>query len=145
MFDRMAQVNATFTVGTLQRDELVRALVEAGLSEQQITVIDKVDAGDWREKAAAPGFLARLFGRGAVATETEAPATMVVMAHLGTDESHAEQVEEIFRRFGATKVDCYAAGRIQTHSQGQDVVSKDDESNLFSNAFPDQERRTPRA
>lgn len=144
MFDRMAQVNATFTTGTLRRDELVQALVETGLSEQQITVIDKVDAGDWREKA-APGFLARLFGRGSVATEAEAPATMVVMAHLGTDETRADQVEEIFRRLGATKVDRYASGRIQTRSQGQDVASKDDESNLFSNAFPDQERRTPRA
>lgn len=145
MFDRMAQVNATFTAGTLRRDELVQALVESGLPEGQITVIDKVDAGDWREKAAAPGFLARLFGGGKPAAETDAPAIMVVMAHLGSDESRAGQIEEIFRRFGATKVDCYAAGRVQTRDQGQDVVSNDDGSNRLSGAHPDQERRSPNA
>lgn len=125
MFDRMAQVNATFAAGSLRKDELVKAMAEIGLSEGQITVIDKVDAGDWREKSAAPGFFSRLFGRRAGTSEVETPAIMVVMAHLGTDDALADKVEEVFRRFGASTVDHYASGRIQTRSQGQDVVATD--------------------
>lgn len=145
MFDRMAQVNATFPSGSVRKEELVRALVEVGLTEHQVTVIDKVDSGDWREKSAAPGLLARLFGRGAATEAAEAPATTAVLVHLGADESLADQVEAELRRLGATNVDRYAAGRIQTRSQGQDVVSKDDEGTLFDAAFPDQERRSPRS
>ncbi len=58
MFERDAQVNATFTGGLPRHAELVAALRALGLREDQVHVIERADKGTWQQDA-PPGLWAR--------------------------------------------------------------------------------------
>ena len=119
MFDRAAQVNARFEGGSPRQAEVVAALRELGLAEGQINVIERADAGDWQE-AAAPGWFARL--RGMLGREPDVvaalPPNLLILVHLGRDEALAGQVQDLFRRFGATSVEHFAPSRVPTRVFG---------------------------
>lgn len=111
MFDRAAQVNGYFAGGSPRQAELLAALGELGLTEGQLTVIERAAPG--APPPPARGFLARWRGRadaGRAAATPPAPADLTVMAYLGPDAARAEDVQELFRSFGATRVNYYPAG-----------------------------------
>ena len=120
MFERAAQVNARFEGGASRQAEIVAALHALGVPDEQITVIERADPGDWREPAAAPGVLARLVGRfgGGRDTGPAAPPALLILVHLGQDDTLSGPVEDVFRRFGATSVEHYAPSRIPTRVFG---------------------------
>ena len=117
MFERAAQVNARFEGGSPRQAEVVAALRALGLGEEQINVIERADPGEWREPA-APGWVERL--KGLLGREPEVvaalPPNLLILVHLGGDEALAGEVQDLFRRFGATRGGYYPAGRIATHS-----------------------------
>ena len=125
MFDRSdarrpAQVNACFEGGTSRRDEIVAALRQVGLTERQITVIDRPEAEDVKVETAEPTFLERiksLFG-GDDEEEEQKDYDLLILAHLGDDESLAGPVQEVFRRFDAARVNYYPATEAEMHVLG---------------------------
>ena len=121
MFERAAQVNARFEGGSSRQAEIVAALHELGLSDGQINVIERADPGEWREPAAAPGVLARLkglFGGERDAGPPPAPPALLILVHLGQDDTLSGPVQDVFRRFGAARVDHYAPSRVATRVFG---------------------------
>ncbi len=142
MFDRAAQVNARFAGGSPRQAEVVAALRELGLAEEQINVIERADAGDWQE-AAAPGWFARL--RSLLGREPDVvaalPPNLLILVHLGRDEALAGAVQDLFRRFGATQVDHYPGGKIATHSLEDRDAAPSGDAALFRAAFPEGERK----
>lgn len=137
MFERSAQVNAKFTGGLTRQAELVAQLRALGLGEDQVRVIERADKGDWQQ-AAAPGLLARLRGRGGPVAVP--PADLLVLVHLGQDDTLAAPVQELFHRFGAAEVGYYPAGRIPTRNITEGAVDEGEAAN-FRGAFPESERR----
>jgi len=127
MFDRAAQVNARFAGGSSRQAEVVDALHELGLGEGHITVIERADTGEWREPASAPGWFARLLGRraGGAAAAAAAP-DLLILVHLGQDDTLSGPVQDVFRRFGATRVDHYPPSRVATRVFGAGGASQDD-------------------
>ncbi|MGN6565492.1 MAG: hypothetical protein ACTHMU_22775, partial [Thermomicrobiales bacterium] len=57
---RPAQVNACFSGGSSQRDAIVAALHEVGLTDEQITVIDRPDPEATEVEPAEPSLLDRI-------------------------------------------------------------------------------------
>ena len=141
MFERGAQVNAKFAGGSGQQAQIVAGLRALGLEDDQVTAIARADPGDWRPPP-TPGLFARLRGLLGPPQATAAlpPADMLIMVHLGQDDALARPAQELFRRFGATTVEYYPAGRIATHVIGEGVVD-DREAAIFRAAFPEGERR----
>ncbi len=137
MFERSAQVNAKFTGGSTRHAELVAELRALGLREDQVSVIERADKGDWQQ-AVAPGLWARLRGRGGPAAVP--PADLLVLVHLGQDDTLAAPVQDLFRRFGAAEVGYYPAGHIPTRTSAEGAVDEGDAA-LFRAAFPEGERR----
>ena len=104
MFERAAQVNARFTVGSCQPQEVVAALEALGLARRQITVLTPPPA----PAPPAPGWGARL--RGAIGRPDPAPAPppareLQITVHLGQDPALSEAVRAVFQRFGAAGVE----------------------------------------
>lgn len=116
MFDRAAQVNAQFAGGSIRQEEVVAALHELGVREEQVTVIARADAGVSHAPLEGPGWFARLRGRlGAERETASAPVPdLLILVHLGRDDTLAGPVEAVLRRFGATQVEHYAPGRVPT-------------------------------
>ncbi len=137
MFERDAQVNARFTEGSAQQAEVVAALRALGLREDQVTVIAHADKGDWQQ-AVAPGLWARWRGRGDPAAAP--PADLLILVHLGQDDTLAAPVQDLFRHFGAAAVEYYPAGHIPTRNIAEGAVDEGDAA-LFRAAFPEGERR----
>ncbi len=137
MFDRAAQVNATFTGGLPRQAELVAELRALGLREDQVHVIERADKGNWQQDA-PPGLWARWQGRGGPAAE--APADLLVLVHLGKDDALAGPVQDLFRRFGAASVGYYPAAHIPTRNISAGTVDEGEAAN-FRAAFPEAERR----
>ena len=137
MFDRAAQVNATFTGGLPRHAELVAELRALGLREDQVNVIARADKGNWQQDA-PPGLLARWRGRGGPAAE--APADLLVLVHLGQDDTLAAPVQDLFRRFGAVTVGYYPAGHVPTRNIAEGAADEGEAAN-FRAAFPEGERR----
>jgi len=126
MFDRAAQVNARFAGGSSRQAEVVDALHELGLGEGHITVIERADTGEWREPASAPGWFARLLGRrGAGVAPAAAAPDLLILVHLGQDDTLSGPVQDVFRRFGATRVDHYPPSRVATRVFGAGGASQD--------------------
>ena len=127
MFDRAAQVNARFAGGSSRQAEVVDALHELGLGEGHITVIERADTGEWREPASAPGWFARLLGRRGGERDTVAAPTpdLLILVHLGQDDTLSGPVQDVFRRFGATRVDHYPPSRVATRVFGAGGASQD--------------------
>ena len=142
MFDRAAQVNARFEGGSPRQAEVVAALRELGLAEGQINVIERADAGDWQEPA-APGWFARL--RGMLGREPDVvaalPPNLLILVHLGRDAALAGAVQDVFRRFGATRFDHHPASTIATHSLEDRDAAPSGDAALFRAAFPEAERK----
>ena len=121
MFERAAQVNARFEGGSSRQEEIVGALHELGVPDERINVIERADPGDWQEPAAKPGLLARLMGRfGGERSPGPAAATpaLLILVHLGQDDSLSGPVQDVFRRLGATSVEHFAPSRVPTRSFG---------------------------
>jgi hypothetical protein len=121
MFERAAQVNARFEGGASRQAEIVAALHELGVPDERINVIERADPGDWREPAAKPGFLARLLGRfgGGRGPGPAAPTpALLILVHLGQDDTLSGPVQDVFRRFGATSVEHFAPSRVPTRVFG---------------------------
>lgn len=115
MFDRAAQVNAQFAGGSIRQEEVVAALHALGVPAGQVTVIARADAGDSHAPAAVPGWFTRLKGLFVAERETTALLPdMLVLVHLGQDDTLAGPVEEVLHRFGATRVEHYAPSRVPT-------------------------------
>ena len=142
MFERAAQVNARFEGGTPRQAEVVAALRALGLEEEQINVIERADPGDW-QVAAAPGWVERLKGRLGFEPDVvaELPPNLLILVHLGGDEALAGAVQDLFRRFGATRVGHYPAGTIATHSLEDRDAAPSSDAALFRAAFPEGERK----
>ena len=144
MFERAGQVNASFAGGSSRPAEIVAALRQTGLTAEEIHVIDRVDAGHWQAPVARPGFLTRLrarFGATPAAAGTPPPSDLLILVHLRQSEALAEPVQEVFRRFQATRVNYYPPSRVPTRVFGADGAAQDGDAALFRTAFPDQERR----
>ena len=121
MFERAAQVNARFEGGSSRQAEIVAALHELGVPDERINVIERADAGDWREPAAAPGLFARLkgmFGGGRDAGPAAPTPALLILVHLGQDDSLSGPVQDVFRRLGATSVEHFAPSRVPTRVFG---------------------------
>ena len=142
MFDRAAQVNARFEGGSPRQAEVVAALRALGLGEEQINVIERADPGDWQEPA-APGWFERLQGRLGRKPDVVAalPPNLLILVHLGRDEALAGQVQDLFRRFGATRVDHHPASTIATHTLEDRDAAPSGDAALFRAAFPEAERK----
>ena len=128
MFERAAQVNARFEGGSSRQVEIVGALHELGVPDERINVIERADPGDWQEPAAKPGLLARLMGRfGGERSPGPAAATpaLLILVHLGQDDTLSGPVQDVFRRFGATRVDHYPPSRVATRVFGAGGASQD--------------------
>ena len=116
MFDRAAQVNARFAGGSSRQTEIVAALHGLGLREEQVTVIERVDPGNWQVPAAT-GLLARLWGRrgGQHQTATAPPVPdMLILVHLGQDDALSAPVQAVFQRFDAARIEHYPSGQLPT-------------------------------
>lgn len=126
MFDRAsatrpAQVNACFEGGSPRQAEIVAALKEAGLRDEQITVIDRADPEATKVATAEPSFLDRLkslFGGDHDQDERMEHYDLLVLAHLGEDEDKATAVQEVFQRFGASRVSYYPSAQPEMHVLG---------------------------
>jgi hypothetical protein len=121
MFERAAQVNARFEGGSGRQAEIVEALHELGVPDERINVIERADPGDWREPAAKPGMLARLMGRfgGERGPAPAAPTpALLILVHLGQDDTLSGPVQDVFHRFGATSVEHFAPSRLPTRAFG---------------------------
>ena len=121
MFERAAQVNARFEGGSSRQAEIVAALHEVGVPDERINVIERADPGDWRAAAAPPGLVARLLGRfggGRDAGPAAPTPALLILVHLGQDDSLSGPVQDVFRRFGATSVEHFAPSRVPTRVFG---------------------------
>ena len=128
MFERAAQVNARFAGGSSRQAEIVEALHELGVPDERINVIERADPGDWQEAAAKPGVLARLLGRfgGERGPSPAAPTpALLILVHLGQDDTLSGPVQDVFRRFGATSVEHFAPSRVPTRVFGATGTSPD--------------------
>ena len=128
MFERAAQVNARFAGGSSRQAEIVEALHELGVPDERINVIERADPGDWQEAAAKPGVLARLLGRfgGERGPGPAAPTpALLILVHLGQDDTLSGPVQDVFRRFGATSVEHFAPSRVPTRVFGAPGTSPD--------------------
>ena len=128
MFERAAQVNARFAGGSSRQAEIVEALHELGVPDERINVIERADPGDWQEAAAKPGVLARLLGRfgGERGPGPAAPTpALLILVHLGQDDTLSGPVQDVFRRFGATSVEHFAPSRVPTRVFGATGTSPD--------------------
>ena len=117
---RPAQVNACFEGGTSRRDEIVAALRQVGLTERQITVIDRPQPEDVLVETSEPSFLDRiksLFGSDDE-EEEQKDYDLLILAHLGDDDSLAGPVQEVFQRFGAARVNYYPTAEAEMHVLG---------------------------
>ncbi len=144
MFERAGQVNATFAGGSPRQAEIVAALHELGLTEEEINVIGRVDAGHWQAPVARPGFLTRLrarFGATPAAAGTPPPSDLLILVHLRQSEALAEPVQEVFRRFGATRVSYYPPGQVPARAFGDPDAAPDGDAARFRAAFPEGERK----
>jgi hypothetical protein len=107
---RPAQVNACFEGGTDRKAEILDALHQTGLGDDQITVIDRATPEDITIETAEPSLIERikgLFG-GDNDDEDAEKYDLLILAHLGRDENLAGPVQEVFERFGAARVNYYA-------------------------------------
>ncbi len=121
MFERAGQVNASFAGGSSRQAEIVAALHEVGVPDERINVIERADPGDWQEQAATPGVLARLmsrFGGGRDPGPAAPTPALLILVHLGQDDSLSGPVQDVFRRFGATSVEHFAPSRVPTRVFG---------------------------
>ena len=116
MFERAAQVNARFAGGSVRQEEVVAALHEAGVQAGQVSVIARADSGASHAPPEARGWLARLKGvLGAGGEIAAAPVPdLLVLVHLGRDDTLAGAVEDVLRRFGAAQVEHFSPGRVPT-------------------------------
>jgi len=114
MFERAAQVNARFAAGTCKSDEVVTALEGIGLKRSQITVLSR-PATVATPAAASSGWLDKVKGmfggQAAVVAPTMAPDLQIIV-HMGQDGALSEPVRELFKKFGASGIEHFAA----THS-----------------------------
>ena len=123
MFERAGQVNARFAGGSRRQAEIIAALRHPGLAEDEINVIDRVEPGHWEQPVVPPGIVARLRARlgGTPAAEvTPPPSDLLILVHLQRSEALAEPVQEVFRRFQATRVNYYPPSRVPTRVFGAD-------------------------
>lgn len=107
---RPAQVNACFEGGSSRTAEIVAGLREAGLTDEQITVIDRPDPEDAHVPTEEMGFVERLkalFGGKDAGDTDEKRYDLLILVHLGEQERLAESVQEVFRRFDAARVNYY--------------------------------------
>ncbi len=128
MFERAAQVNARFEGGSSRQAEIVEALHELGVPDERINVIERADAGNWQEPAAKPGLLARLmglFGGERDAGPAAPTPALLILVHLGQDDSLSGPVQDVFRRFGATSVEHFAPSRVPTRVFGEAPATPD--------------------
>jgi hypothetical protein len=147
MFDRTAQVNARFAGGASESAAVVAALHKLGLGAAQIRVVEHADPGTWHEPAPAQGWLTRLKGRFGSALPVNAaspPPDLLILVYLGQDDTLAEPVQAVFRRFDAAQIDYYPAGKVATSATQAVDPSADGDAALFRAAFPEQEGRHPR-
>lgn len=107
---RPAQVNACFEGGSSRQGEIVAALREVGLDENQITVIDRPEQDETKIATEEPSFLERIkriFGGGDDDAEEHKRYDLLILAHLGDNEALAGPVQEVFQRFNASRVNFY--------------------------------------
>ena len=119
MFERAAQVNARFEGGSSRQTEVVEALHQLGIPDERINIIERADAGNWQEPAEKPGLLARLmglFGGERDAGPAAPTPALLILVHLGQDDSLSGPVQDVFRRLGATSVEHFAPSRVPTRS-----------------------------
>ena len=128
MFERAAQVNARFTAGSCQPQEVVAALEEIGLARRQITVLSRSAAPP---PPPSSGFVQRLLGR--IKNAPPAPAAPTpdwqVVVHMGQDAALSESAQAVFRRFGAASVETFAASHSPNRAfgPGSDTAKVDTE------------------
>lgn len=120
---RPAQVNACFEGGSDRAREIVAALERVGLRGEQITVIDRTEpeksAVDTRPELSFADRLKNLFGGGDHdRNEAEPDYDTIIMAHLGHDDALAGPVQEVFRQFGAARVNYYPTADVEMHVLG---------------------------
>lgn len=124
---RPAQVNACFEGGSSRTDEIVSALREVGLRDNQITVIDRPNPEDTKVATEEPSFLERiksLFGGDKDDDAEHRNYDLLILAHLGQDEALAGPVQEIFRRFDAARVNYYPPAEAEMHVLGGGDVAE---------------------
>lgn len=117
MFERAAQVNARFTAGSCQPQDVVAALEEIGLARRQITVLSRSAAPPTPPPS---GFVQRLLGRfknAPPAPVTPTPDWQVVV-HMGQDAALSESAQAVFRRFGAAAIENFAASHSPNRAFG---------------------------
>ena len=112
MFERAAQVNARCAAGTCKSDEVVTALEGLGLKSSQITVLSR-PAPVAATAPAASGWLGRVKGmfsggQSSTIAPTAAPDLQIIV-HMGQDGALIEPVRELFKRFGASGIEHFAA------------------------------------
>ncbi len=124
---RPAQVNACFEGGSSRTDEIVAALREVGLGDNQITVIDRPDPEDTKVATEEPSFLDRiksLFGGDKDNDAEHHKYDLLILAHLGQDETLASPVQEVFQRFDAARVNYYPPAEAEMHVLGGGDVTE---------------------
>lgn len=118
---RPAQVNACFAGGTDRVQEIVSALHQVGLADDQITVIEQARPEKTDVHMDHPSFsdrLKNLFGGKDHAAETADHYDTIVMAHLGHDDTLAGPVQDVFQRFAAARVNYYPPAEADMHVLG---------------------------
>jgi hypothetical protein len=124
MFERAAQVNARFTPGSCQPQEVVAALEEIGLARRQITVLSRSAA----PPAPPPsGFAQRLMGRFKSAPPAPAAADpdWQIIVHMGQEAALGEAAQAVFRRFGAASIENFAASHSPNRAFGPGTGPKE--------------------
>src|ERR671938_328643 len=94
---RPAQVNACFEGGTDRKAEILDALHQVGLGDDQITVIDRATPEDITVETAEPSLIERIKGLfGGDSDDGDAEKyDLLVLAHRGQDENLAGPVKEV--------------------------------------------------
>lgn len=129
MFERASQVNARFGAGSVRPAEVVAALRGLGLTEDQITVLERTLPPGDQAPLTAPGMLARLrvFLGGEPARPAPPPRQpdVQIMVHMGKEDTLSDSVQAVFRRFGAAGIEHFAPANSPQRHFGPTGIARD--------------------
>jgi hypothetical protein len=106
---RPVQVNACFRDGAKREGDILAALREIGMTDDQITLMRHPGPGDEESEHAFFERLRARFGHAHASEHDDWPRhyDLLVIAHLGADATLAAPIEACLRRLGASHVGYY--------------------------------------